>query len=309
MAFIINVGKFSPSADAVATEKDFPDCDSALSKSKVSDKSCECYVDRNAVLDLALTKDHLCSREHLCYHNLSQAANLEAYVYRGDLRVRSDYATSDFAIFLLVLLSLSCMLLLWYKRILLIKAKATMLRKSQASIGDSEMGQSRTGAELRRLGSEQRKTKMMECGINLGIDSERLANIDSNSPLLMQIRTVFAIEWGIHGSSCISVLRCTEVILLAILTGFLFWGAGRKGNLGALSETASLFFFTVVLWTFPRLYASVADSVMWAKRVQIITQNGWYKISACYFGRMLVYVVGEAWWPIVFCFICYPVRR
>ena len=97
MAFVLNVGNYqSPSNDTWLSE-DYPSCDTQFQKTKRENPACHCYMNKDAVLDVGLTKNHRCSRDHLCLHEQSQAANLDSYKSAG-FRISSHYRIPNWGI-------------------------------------------------------------------------------------------------------------------------------------------------------------------------------------------------------------------
>lgn len=85
MAFILNVGDYhqSPLLDRALLPKDYPSRDTHFLRTKKEHPACQCYIDNDAVLEKSLTKNHRCSRDHLCIHEHSPAANLASYKSSG----------------------------------------------------------------------------------------------------------------------------------------------------------------------------------------------------------------------------------
>lgn len=82
MSFVLNVGDYQiPKLDDWLPP-DFPSCNTSLVKSLEMNPACECFVDEERSL-------HLCSRSHLCHHELSQAANLDSYPYKKGFSIQS----------------------------------------------------------------------------------------------------------------------------------------------------------------------------------------------------------------------------
>ena len=101
MAFILNVGNYQPPSNGTWLPQDYPSCDSHFLKTRREHPACHCYIDDDAVLGRALTKDHRCSRDHLCLHEQSQAANLDSYKSTG-FRISSNYRIPNWGIALIV---------------------------------------------------------------------------------------------------------------------------------------------------------------------------------------------------------------
>jgi len=115
MAFILNVGNYSGSVRALPD--DYPSCDSPFFQTHKSYPSCDCYENPNTVLSTYLTSDYKCSRDHLCHHVHSRAANLERYHCVGGDSIHSAHELSDYVISFisLVVVSLIAISLRYHK--------------------------------------------------------------------------------------------------------------------------------------------------------------------------------------------------
>ena len=83
MSLIVNVGNFTAPANPSWLPDDFPSCDHPFTEEMKEEPACTCYQDEDAVLNRGLTAKHQCSREYLCGHVMSEAANLESYKPAG----------------------------------------------------------------------------------------------------------------------------------------------------------------------------------------------------------------------------------
>ena len=79
MAFILNVGDFASKEYRLPLPDDFPSCDAPFNEELRDFPACDCFEDKDAVLDRTLTNDYKCSRDYLCLHTHSHVANLETY--------------------------------------------------------------------------------------------------------------------------------------------------------------------------------------------------------------------------------------
>lgn len=102
MAFIMNVGNYTAPLNRTSLPNDFPSCDTPFIQTKQPQPACNCYINGDAVLDGSLTEHHRCSRSYLCYHEQSQAANLDSYD-RNQYPVASTYKLSNAGITSIVL--------------------------------------------------------------------------------------------------------------------------------------------------------------------------------------------------------------
>mmetsp|Transcript_13323 Transcript_13323/g.19873 ORF Transcript_13323/g.19873 Transcript_13323/m.19873 type:complete len:80 (+) Transcript_13323:147-386(+) len=79
MAFILNVGDYIEIAQSKNNKtmlpsdlpSDFPSCDTPFLKSRHEDPNCDCYIDKDAVLDMTLDKTYKRSRPYVCFHEHS----------------------------------------------------------------------------------------------------------------------------------------------------------------------------------------------------------------------------------------------
>eukprot|EP00578_Thalassiosira_sp_NH16_P003132 CAMPEP_0181131908 /NCGR_PEP_ID=MMETSP1071-20121207/30709_1 /TAXON_ID=35127 /ORGANISM="Thalassiosira sp., Strain NH16" /LENGTH=903 /DNA_ID=CAMNT_0023218199 /DNA_START=288 /DNA_END=2999 /DNA_ORIENTATION=- len=86
ISFVLVVGNYRiPLEDDWPS--DFPTCNSTLVKSMSPKPHCECYIDKDAPLDLMPGRPKFCSRPHLCRHELSQDLN----VYDKGFKIQSTW--------------------------------------------------------------------------------------------------------------------------------------------------------------------------------------------------------------------------
>ena len=83
MAMILNVGNYTAPSNPEWLPDDFPSCSDHFVQTKIDHPACTCHHNGDMVLAQALTGDHRCSRDYLCMHELSEAANLDHYVLEG----------------------------------------------------------------------------------------------------------------------------------------------------------------------------------------------------------------------------------
>lgn len=100
MAFILNVGNYSGGSGRVLPS-DYPSCDSPFLQAHIQHPSCDCYENPNRILSTYLTADYKCSRDYLCQHVSSRAANLEKHYFAGGDAIHSAYKMSGYAISLI----------------------------------------------------------------------------------------------------------------------------------------------------------------------------------------------------------------
>ena len=83
MSFVVNVGNYQiPKLDEWLP-REFPSCNTNLVKSLEMNPACECFLDL-----FGASEKHLCSRPHLCHHELSQSANLLSYPYKKGFSIQ-----------------------------------------------------------------------------------------------------------------------------------------------------------------------------------------------------------------------------
>eukprot|EP00537_Pseudo-nitzschia_pungens_P012277 CAMPEP_0172386058 /NCGR_PEP_ID=MMETSP1061-20121228/3655_1 /TAXON_ID=37318 /ORGANISM="Pseudo-nitzschia pungens, Strain cf. pungens" /LENGTH=1062 /DNA_ID=CAMNT_0013115305 /DNA_START=282 /DNA_END=3470 /DNA_ORIENTATION=- len=256
MAFVLNVGNYHSETNAMWIPDDYPSCDTPFLKTKHEYPSCHCYVNEDAVLDTALTKDHRCSRDHLCHYQQSKAANLDSYKSSG-FRITSQYLIPNWAI-AAVMVSI------------IVVATVTISRLSRS-------------------------------------DNEVPSTICNNSKL-RQLRHNVRKEWQSYRPGCINPLRVFEVTGLATLTGYLFYDVGNNPTATGLSEKYSLLFFSITLWTFTRMYPAVPNYRAWLNNLQSTCDEftTGSDLAILCITRCIVVFGNEAWWPMIYCFVCFP---
>lgn len=111
MALILSVGNYKAPSDPGWLPPDYPRCDTPFLLAKKEFPACDCYVNSDAVMDGALTKEHRCSRDYLCFHEDSPQANLESNPYAGTskpgIAIRSQYSVPGWAISLLIVATIA----------------------------------------------------------------------------------------------------------------------------------------------------------------------------------------------------------
>ena len=94
MAFVLNVGNYSASSSKRNLPDDMPVCDSLyLQADQKQYPACDCYENPNSIMGTYLTANYKCSRDHLCHHVNSRAANLDRYHYIGGDEIHNQYKT------------------------------------------------------------------------------------------------------------------------------------------------------------------------------------------------------------------------
>ena len=99
MAFVLNVGNYSASSSRRNLPDDMPVCDSLyLQADQKHYPACDCYENPNSIMGTYLTSNYKCSRDHLCHHVNSRAANLDRYHYIGGDEIHNQYKTPGWSI-------------------------------------------------------------------------------------------------------------------------------------------------------------------------------------------------------------------
>ena len=231
MAFILNVGNYTYQAPSNRSwlPADYPSCDTPFLKTKHRQPACQCYINKDAVLDGALTENHRCSRAHLCAHKQSQAANLDSYKDSG-VRISSDYKVANYSIMAIVIGIIVA-------ATLAITVVLPRFRKAE----------------------RQSEPELNEKGV-IGSRSVSSASAPSSWE---KIKVQISIDWKECRPGCVNSLRVCEVTGLAALTGLLFYDVGNDPTANGLAQKSSLLFFSVTLWTFTRMYPAVGNFNSW----------------------------------------------
>ena len=99
MAFVLNVGNYTASVSRRSLPDDMPVCDSLyLQADQKHYPACDCYENPNSIMGTYLTANYKCSRDHLCHHVNSRAANLDRYHYIGGDEIHNQYKTPGWSI-------------------------------------------------------------------------------------------------------------------------------------------------------------------------------------------------------------------
>ena len=277
MAFILNVGNYQSSTNHSWLPKDYPSCNSFFLKTRQEYPACNCYRNEDAVLDNALTKYHRCSRDHLCHHEHSQAANLNSYGPNG-FRISSNHPIPNWAISLIVV---SIIVLIT----ILVHGWTESSRRKENPMKSSEQSSTCTDSSSDSLS-----------------DSWSLQSIDhmihnqnfSTDSFLQKLKIRVVNDWKVFRPTCTNRIRLFEVTGLALLTGYLFYDVGNDSSATGLSEKYSLLFFSITLWTFTRMYPAVGSFNDWYKTIQKIEDDvSISDIAIWCFSRCLVIVGNE----------------
>ena len=305
MAFILNVGNYSESVRALPD--DYPSCDSPFFQTHKNYPSCDCYENPNTVLSTYLTSDYKCSRDHLCHHMHSRAANLERYHFVGGDSIHSAHELSGYVISFISLVIVFCIAIsLRYHKILTSAVGCNIAtsnpdvseidQENCAKVNSSEM----TG----RTFCSESSTHYVHTAMPIQI--QRSSSIESEYSSTKELYKAVLEEYKLYRPLCVSSLRVIEVCTLAILTGFLYYDVGNDTSYTGLSQRLGLFFFSTTLWTFTRMYPAVGFSHQWclSRKDELKKENpSTFSIVS---GRLLVVLGLESFWPLIYVLVCYP---
>jgi hypothetical protein len=141
MAMIMNVGDYKAPLDSSWLPPGYPRCDTSFLSTKKEFPACDCYINADAVMDNALTRNHRCSRDYLCFHDKSPQSNLVSHPYKsGGIAIRSQYDVPGWAISLLiVLVTAVCSNLIAHCKSLIAKCRNDKtLTKKEGSVASIE---------------------------------------------------------------------------------------------------------------------------------------------------------------------------
>jgi hypothetical protein len=312
MALILNVGKYRAPSNGIWLPEDYPDCETPFLKSQRPHPACECYVNKDAVLGAALTANHRCSRDHLCHHELGQVAHLQHYMYPGGVAIRSQYMIPEWGVSLLMLLSIAVITMLVHCISRAARSKATppvdegdswfsFGRRATTASSDQEEHNDGSGIVEAAVASNTCEPDGRDTP-----DEENGSGVNGDYLFWEQLQHIFQLQWELYRPTCVNLLRVFEVTGLALLTGILFYDVGNDVTANGLAQKTSLLFYGVTLWTFTRMYPSVASYFLWTKNNRVILSHGRFDVLPVCLGRLLVVVSAEWFWPFLYCFVCFP---
>ena len=247
MAFVLNVGNYhhSQSSTTMQLPADYPSCDTPFLKSKRENPACQCYINKDAVLDGSLTKRHHCSRDHLCIHEKSQAANLDTYKPAG-FRISSKHLIPNWTVSLIFVSIISIVTFLIINKK---KSFAMLLQETPSKSQDDDDNNNNVDDDFLFPSKSPYTTTTTQAS--------------AAASWLIRLRRRVATEWKTYRPGCTNTLRVFEVTGLALLTGYLFYDVGNDPTSTGLSEKYSLLFFSITLWTFTRMYPAVGSFNAW----------------------------------------------
>lgn len=302
MTFIVREStKANPSSRWANYEKvfipsDFPVCYNKSTQNIYP--SCPCYHDPDQLNALQLQTGFLCSRDWLCHHDKkysTERANFEPLYEPG---IEMHHLSSDTMTVLL------CVFTLCITFIVSIYCYHSFLASKQ------DMVYTFSAATSDKVRSTEVVHWLPSFAVVLGDE--------------------FLAEWELTYRDMINPMRLIEVTGLAIMTGIVFYKVGDDQSNRGLRECVSLFFFSVTLWTFTRMYPAIPAHNGWRERIckrlinestvkAFIETNGtptspfelisWKQVLQLSLIRSGVYLCAEGWWPCVFGLIVYPMAH
>lgn len=274
MAFILNVGNYSAPVNASWLPDDFPDCDTAFLKSHNEIKPhCDCYIDKDAVLDLALDSTYKCSRSYLCMYEQSQIAVLTKDNENAGFKISSRYRLPGWYISLIIIGLLAIATLFSAELFKLFIPKQPSLAKKE------------------RLHAMSLKS---------------MKGFDVKPSFYEQFKALIFIQWREYRPGVINTLRVIEVSGLGVLAGILFMNVGVDPTATGFGEKTSLLFFSTTLWSQTRMYPAIGNYFEWAMKDYFVIKHKQYDLLPVFLARMVVVIASEAWWPVVFVLCAYP---
>jgi FtsP/CotA-like multicopper oxidase with cupredoxin domain len=274
MAFILNVGNYSAHTNASWLPHDFPDCNTEFLKSHREIKPhCDCYIDKDAVLDLSLDSSYKCSRSYLCMHEQSQVAILTKDNESAGFKISSRYRLPG-----------------WYISLIIIGLLAIATLFS---------------TELFKI-CVQKYPTLAKGKMYPAMSLKSMNGFDVKPSFYQQFKGLIFIQWREYRPGVINTLRVVEVSGLGILAGILFMKVGVDSTATGFGEKTSLLFFSTTLWSQTRMYPAVGNYFEWAIKDYFIIKHKQYDLLPVFLARMVVVIASEAWWPFVFVLCAYP---
>ena len=127
----------------------------------------------------------------------------------------------------------------------------------------------------------------------------------------------FKVEWMRASTEALNNARYVEVFGLGLITGLVFLNVTEEYSNGDVAQAVSFLFFSMTLWTFPRLYPSVATTVLWVQRLRKrfgpkertmprrSLKFAWAVTRVC-LARVCVYILSEGWAPLAYGAVAFP---
>jgi iron transport multicopper oxidase len=241
--------------------------------------ACDCYFDIDSLRFVQLPSTWHCSRPYLCLHDqkVFPTPNFEPALTQGVAMHKLSHSTGTVLGVMFTLIFLIVVSIYIYKN--MYKSKDTFEKKEFSDYKTIE-----------------------------------------RSLFYTTFKREFITEWNSRSSDAINMMRVVEVIGLALITGVVFWHVGEETSNRGLRESVSLLFFSMTLWTFTRMYPSIPAHYDWAKRmlnrIEIptniqdpIVMPHFTHIIKLSLSRSPVYLCAEAWWPVIFGLIVFPIAH
>jgi FtsP/CotA-like multicopper oxidase with cupredoxin domain len=306
--------------EVVSIPSDYPIC---LPKSTQDiPPSCACYHDPDQLTSLRLDSTFICSRDWICHHDPSYNTQLKTFVPMEKPGIGMHKLSPDTSVVLSVIFTLvACGIVsLYCYKSFVLAARQDMMNAMTPPTGAGSGAAETTHTNMASFTEKYALLRMV-------------MGTEDTTPFL----TEFMAEWEVTYRDMINPMRLIEVGGLAVLTGIVFFEVGEKHTNRGLRECVSLFFFSVTLWTFTRMYPAIPAHHGWRERLckRLVNQetlsqylaNGnqnsssptplptpfqlisWRQILKLTCVRHLVYLCAEGWWPCVFGLITYPMAH
>jgi len=276
MAFILNVGNYTSPSDDSWLPGDFPACDTNFLKSKYHEMpNCDCYIDEDAVLGLTLDQTYKCARPYLCIHIQSQVAALTQGMNQLGTKIQSSSVIPNWAISVIFVICVSLMSMIV---VLLFKRFSTHIQLA-----------------LVKNISERKRISIIDLQLKIEKPS-----------FWEQFLNLTYIQWCEYRPGTINIVRLVEVAGVGMLAGILFQGVGNNNTATGLVEKTSLLFFSTTLWSSTRMYPAIGNYFEWSHKDVLTFKHKKYDMLPVFLSRMIVVILCESWWPVLFVFSSFP---
>jgi hypothetical protein len=322
MAFIIREGG-AAAARAVKLPPDYPICLPHETQSMYP--SCQCKEDTDQLQEHRLKHSWVCSRDWLCHHDEKYAVHItnpmlhQGIAFHGINSNTHVVLCGSFAGMAVIGL-----VAYWIGSVNNAGASKSgqnpcfatascIHRVNEVKYRYTNHAHSPSGPD--DVGPSNSRVKDIE---NSESENSLAASIHSTErifPIDIPVDNIFVellCEWKQTHSEIVNLMRCVEVVSLAVLTGCVFYRVGEDTTYRGLRESISLLFFSVTLWTFTRMYPAIPAHHLWRERViaRLVRTNGsWRSVVTLSMVRSVVYLCAEGWWPALFGLIVYPIAH
>jgi hypothetical protein len=277
MAFVLNVGNYVAPKNDSWLPNDFPDCETPFLQSHDHyQTNCNCYINEDAVLDMAMDETFKCSRSYLCWHEQGQVAELTKDNNSGGFRIQSSSGFPGWAVSLIIvgIVALITVFLVSVFDRCMIKHKPELVKTFKMSV------------------------------VRFSMKSIRQSSV---SPSFWdQFRGLAYSQWSEYRPGTVNVLRVIEVGGLGILGGILFQDVGNNHTATGFGEKTSLLFFSTTLWSQTRMYPAIGNYFEWSRKDYLTFKHKQYDLLPVCLSRMVVVNLCEAWWPFLFVMCAFP---